>query len=737
MRHPSKAPWVRHLYRLACAANIALGLATRAMAPAEAKVETWRQEGPTAFAKCHRDGIVITDNGKVRLGHALSPLGSRVAERVWDLARGHDGVLYAATGDAGKVFRREPKADAPWALVYDSSDTQVLSLAIMADGTVYGGTGPNGNVVNLSDPKHPAFRPSPQVQYIWDLAADVHGNLYAATGPTGQLWKRSVDGKWALHYDSKATHLLCLAIGPDGSVYAGGDGDGLIYRVLPDGKATVLFDAPQAEVRALLWAGDGALYAGTAAEAGGGSPSRGSLFLTQGGDAPRFLDAPGFDRGPGLPSRGAEDEASAGTVRAQVGDRSSARQSGPRPPGGGSAAPRPIASGDNAVYRLDADGVPREVLRVKSLVHALVWADDRLLAGTGPEGQLYEVRDRGEETSPIAKLDSGQILSLLVQPDGTILMGTGDPGSVVQLASGHAAGGTLVSDVHDTKLVSRFGSLSWNADLPPGTSIAFETRTGNVGEPDETWSPWSTSQTGPGAGMAASPAARFIQYRAKLSTTDPQRTPELRSVSVSYRTSNLAPEITRLDVPDLSTADGAARQTRLNLRWEATDPNDDDLNYTLTVRKEGWPEWIELFDLPITEKLFAWDTTAFPSGTYRVKLVASDRPSNSPDLALTRDRESVTFIVDHDPPAVKVTPLKSGATIALKDELTHLVKADYALDGGHWVPIFPDDGLFDTSRETITISLSDLKPGAHLLMVRATDSAGNIGAGDALIKVEK
>ena len=733
MRHLSKAPCLHRLSPLVCAANVVLGLATWAMPQAAAKVETWRQEGPTGFTKCHRDRIVISDNGKVRLGHALAPLGSLAAERIWDLAQSRDGVLYAATGDAGKVFRRETKADAPWAVIYDSSDTQVLSLAIVADGTVYAGTGPNGNVVNVSDPKHPAFRPSAKVQYIWDLAADAHGNLYAATGPTGQLWKRSADGNWALHYDSKATHLLCLAIGPDGSVYAGGDGDGLIYRVLPDGKATVLFDAPQTEVRALLWAGDGALYAGTAAEAGAGSPSRGSLFLTQGGDSPRLLDGPGFDRGPGVPSRGADDEASAGTVRAQAGGRGAARQPGARPPAGGSAAPRPVASGDNAIYRLDADGVPREVLRVKSLVHALVWADDRLLAGTGPEGQLYEIRDRGEETSPIAKLDSGQVLSLLVRPDGTVLIGTGDPGTVVQLASGHAATGTLVSDVHDTKLVSRFGALSWHADLPPGTSISFETRTGNVGEPDETWSPWSASQ----AGAAASPPARFIQYRAKLSTTDPRRTPELRSVSVSYRTSNLAPEITRLDVPDLSTADGAARQTRLNLRWDATDPNDDDVNYTLTVRKEGWPEWIELFDVPITEKTFSWDTTAFPSGSYRVKLLASDRPSNSPDEALTRDRESVTFIVDHDPPAVKVTPRKSGATIELKDELTRVVKADYALDGGHWVPIFPDDGLFDTTRETITISLPDLKPGAHLLMVRATDSAGNLGTGDVLISVTK
>ena len=349
-----------------------------------------------------------------------------------------------------------------------------MSLAVLADGTVFAGTGPNGQVVNLSDLKHPATRPNPKVQYIWDLAADSQGRLFAATGPNGQLWKRSPDGKWSLLYDSKATHLLSLAIGPDGSVYAGGDGEGLIFRVLPDGKATILFDAPQAEVRALLWAGDGALYAGTAAEAGGANSGRSSLFLTQAGGMPRLLDAPGPDRGPGGEAR-PEGETEVDSVQAQAGAAAARPLATLAATRGGSASPRPITAGDNAVYRLDADGVPREVLRVKALVHAVVWADGRLLVGTGPEGQIYEVRDRGNETAPLAKLDSGQILSMMVQADGTILVGTGDPGSVVQLASRYAAAGTLVSEVHDTKLLSRFGSLTWRAELPPATSVSVET----------------------------------------------------------------------------------------------------------------------------------------------------------------------------------------------------------------------------------------------------------------------
>jgi hypothetical protein len=700
-----------------------------------AKDEAWRQEGPTAFAKFHREGVVVSDTGRVRLGHAISPLGAIGAERVWDLARIRSGALFAATGDAGKVFRREPTKDAAWTVAYDSSDSQALSLAVCPDGTVFVGTGPGGNVVKLTDPKQPGSRPDPKVQYIWDLAADPKGNLYAATGPNGQLWKRASDGNWSLVYDSKATHLLCVAIGPDGSVYAGSDGEGLIYRVSAAGKVSIVFDAPQSDVRALTWGGDGALYAGTAAEAGGATNTRSSLFLTQAG-LPQSFDGPFPDRGPGPPPPDNDDPGQVQKVQAPPDLVAQTRPQTPRPPQGGSATPRPISPGDNAVYRIDADGVPREVLRIKALVHALAWSNDRLLVGTGPEGQLYEVRNRGEETAPIVKLDHGQILSLLEEPDGGILVGTGDPGSVVQLVSGHASVGQLVSEVHDTKLVSRFGALSWRGDQPPGTSISLQARSGNVGEPDETWSPWSADQTDPTASSISSPPGRFVQYRVRLATKDPRRTPELRSVSLSYRTSNLAPEITRLEVPDLSSADGAARQTRLNLRWDSSDPNDDDLAFTLKVRKEGWPHWIELTEEPITEKTFAWDTSSFPSGSYRIKLIASDRPSNSPDDTLNRERESVTFIVDHDAPHVGVTPRERGAVIVLKDELTRLVKADYALDGGPWTPVFPDDRLFDTTRETIHLSLPDLKPGSHLIMVRATDSAGNIGSGDALIEVK-
>ena len=97
--------------------------------------------------------------------------------------------------------------------------------------------------------------------------------------------------------------------------------------------------------------------------------------------------------------------------------------------------------GDNAVYRIDADGVAREIFRARALIYALCWSDERLLLGTGPDGQLYEIREQGAENASLAKLENGQILSLLADPGGGVRVGTGDPGSVLRLSSGYVSEG--------------------------------------------------------------------------------------------------------------------------------------------------------------------------------------------------------------------------------------------------------------------------------------------------------
>jgi hypothetical protein len=46
------------------------------------------------------------------------------------------------------------------------------------------------------------------------------------------------------------------------------------------------------------------------------------------------------------------------------------------------------------------------------------------------------------------------------------------------------------------------------------------------------------------------------------------------------------------------------------------------------------------------------------------------------------------------------------------------------------------DRIFDSTAESITLALGELARGTHVLVVRATDAAGNIGAGDTVFQAE-
>jgi cysteine-rich repeat protein len=74
-------------------------------------------------------------------------------------------------------------------------------------------------------------------------------------------------------------------------------------------------------------------------------------------------------------------------------------------------------------------------------------------------------------------------------------------------------------------------ALTSNARLPLGTDIAFETRSGNVPVPNGTWSAFAALG---GGGTIGSPTARYLQYRAIISTADIDQTAELQDVSVTY-----------------------------------------------------------------------------------------------------------------------------------------------------------------------------------------------------------
>ena len=62
--------------------------------------------------------------------------------------------------------------------------------------------------------------------------------------------------------------------------------------------------------------------------------------------------------------------------------------------------------------------------------------------------------------------------------------------------------------------------------------------------------------------------------------------------------------------------------------------------------------------------------------------------------------------------------------------------AEYILDGGEPVAIFPRDFLFDAGKETFQIELTGLNPGTHSLIVNTTDDRGNRGTAQTTYDVE-
>ena len=100
------------------------------------------------------------------------------------------------------------------------------------------------------------------------------------------------------------------------------------------------------------------------------------------------------------------------------------------------------------------------------------------------------------------------------------------------------------------------------------------------------------------------------------------------------------------------------------------------------------------------------------SGTYYVRVEASDAPSNSPATALVGSFESVSFDIDNTPPVVEVQSAaraggKTTVRFAVRDEQSAVLRVEYSLDASKWRVAYPVDGIPDSRREDFEVTLED------------------------------
>ena len=125
--------------------------------------------------------------------------------------------------------------------------------------------------------------------------------------------------------------------------------------------------------------------------------------------------------------------------------------------------------------------------------------------------------------------------------------------------------------------------------------------------------------------------------------------------------------------------------------------------YDVLYRREGETTWKAL-RRGLTDPILVWDTTTVPNGTYFVKMVASDAPSNPVGTALTGELDSAAFDIDNTPPAILVAgrPHRGGRTIVtfdVKDDHSPIQRVEFSQDGQRWRGVFPKDGIADSKDE--------------------------------------
>ena len=237
-----------------------------------------------------------------------------------------------------------------------------------------------------------------------------------------------------------------------------------------------------------------------------------------------------------------------------------------------------------------------------------------------------------------------------------------------------------------------------------------------------------------------------------MTSKAPEATPEVEEVRISYLAANQVPRITKLEVdggnngnkkksgkpsgPGRSgSTDGSAKRT---IVWNADDPNGDKLTFTVSFRAADEKLWKTLKE-DVEETRLTWETEAVPDGHYRIRVVATDAPSNPGKRAMTTERISRLVLVDNTRPVVKPLAVRRtgrGAvevTTTATDAASRLVSAAYSVDAKTWQPLNSTDGLLDEKSESFRFRLTDLKPGEHTVTVRVVDQAGNTAAAKTVI----
>ncbi|HTV00438.1 MAG TPA: hypothetical protein VMF13_07885 [Luteitalea sp.] len=610
--------------------------------------------------------VAVTREGRLTLGPGVRVLHEDASPTLWTAVTAPDGTLYVGTGNEGQVLAVQ---DGKSRVLWDGEELQVHALAWHGDALL-AGTSPDGKVYRIArDGKATVFF-DPDDTYIWALAVDRQQQVYVATGAKGRVYRLPRTGGAATTvFESPAANVTALHVGDGGDLLVGTDSPGRLYRVPAGGKPFALLDGPYTQVQAIRPGPDGITY--VLAVSPSASPSAAAPAPSSPTPTPQVTTE---------------------VTIVAVGDSATVASAA-----GGSTAGATTPSGPakGAVYRLGKDGLIDTYWEATGeLPYDITVAPQGRLLVAADNGVVYALDGDPARIARVAQMPARQLTRIVPAGDRYLLTAS-NPGKILELAGSAAAKGTYTSDVKDATTGATWGVLRWEGEQPQGSQVTFATRSGNTGTPDDTWADWAPVRDDEGVLRVASPAARYLQWRVELAGA-----PAIDGVTLTYLPRNQRPKFTSVTVhppgvvfqqpfgtqepPDLAgfqsttpapardQAIAAATPTSTNtavgrrlfqkgfqtFQWDATDPDRDDLRYQVWLRRTGAEEW-RLLAKDLVGTVYTWDTSLLPDARYIVRVVATDARANPPATALQAEREAGPLTIDNTPPVIRV---RDGAT---------------------------------------------------------------------------
>ena len=642
-------------------------------------------------------GVRIGADGRLRLAPNLRRVGQLPEGVIWAAVPDGSGGAYLSAGTDGKLFHYVAGQMKPLGQVKGGI---VFALARLGQDLVVAPTG-EGKLLRVTPTGEVKPFAEIDARIVWAMAVEGDAVILAGGAEKGAVLVQAREGSSRrLAELADETAFTALASDGQGGWYLGSHGRGLVLRYSRVGdRLETLMDTPFEEVRALAVA-DGQLYIGA-----------------DNGLTPKF---------------------STGLLERREGylqtDTSTATRS--------------------AVIRLDKDRVP-EVLwqSAQSQVYALTVWKGQLLVGTGNRSRLFALPiGKARDADPFAvvqELGTAQATAFLPSGGDLLVVGS-NPAELHLLSEAQATEGTLESRILKGAPIADWGRAYLDAETPTGTGVELQFRIGSTETPDATWSPWTPPLRS--GERPALPAARFAQFRLRLSSTRGGATPIVETVSLFWAHRNLAPVWDGVDtmppglvitrtapaedigiervpmetqklIPALGYLGAEKRSFRRGSQsfvFRVNDPNGDTLQFAIRlVPDRGAPILIEK---AWKEKFLSFDTLPVPDGRYRLEVSASDAPSAPFNTALTSTWRTVPFFVDHTPPVITdLTAVAEGEGIRVRflarDETSILKEAAVSADGERWLQLVPEDRIFDQKEERFDVLLPrDVVRGDRVLV---------------------